>query len=112
MLGCGNVGGAVVRMLHEHAHDVERRAGSRIGVRRIAVRDVRKPRNLPVGADVLTDDPAALVRDPRIDIVVELMGGVEPALSLTLEAFAAGKSVGGAHKELVSTRGGGGVEAG
>jgi homoserine dehydrogenase len=106
LLGCGNVGAAVVRMLHEHADDIERRAGVRIAVRRIAVRDISKPRQLPVRPDVLTDDPATVVRDPRIHVVVEVMGGVEPARSLILEAFASGKSVVTANKELLSTRGG------
>src|SRR2546422_9937598 len=93
LLGCGNVGGAVARMLHEHAEDIARRAGLHIEITRIAVRDPSKDRMVPVDPERFTDDPRSVVADSEVDVVVELVGGVEPARSLILEAFDSGKSV-------------------
>jgi homoserine dehydrogenase len=105
LLGCGNVGGAVVRMLHEHAAEIERRAGRRIDVSRVAVRDLTRQRAVPVAPEFFTDDPAAVVGDPEVDVVVEVMGGLDPAEKLILAAFEAGKPVVTANKELLATRG-------
>jgi homoserine dehydrogenase len=103
LLGCGNVGAAVVRMLHDHAERISRRAGVDVLVARIGVREPAKDRDVPVDRAVFTDDLGSIVRDPEVDVVVELLGGIEPARSLMLEAFAAGKSVVTANKELLST---------
>jgi homoserine dehydrogenase len=105
LLGCGNVGGAVIRMLHEHAAEIERRAGRRIDVSRVAVRDLTRQRAVPVAPEFFTDDPAAVVGDPEVDVVVEVMGGLDPAEKLILAAFEAGKPVVTANKELLATRG-------
>ena len=104
MLGCGNVGAAVARMLHEHAEDIARRAGSPIEVARVAIRNLGVSREVPVPVDRFTADPHEVVRDPSVDVVVEVMGGIEPARSLILEAFANGKPVVSANKELLATR--------
>ncbi|HEY1330620.1 MAG TPA: homoserine dehydrogenase [Actinomycetota bacterium] len=106
MLGCGNVGAAVARMLHDHAEDVARRAGAAIEVSRVAVRDPAKPRDVPVDAARFTSDAGDIAIDPDVDVVVEVIGGVEPARTLLLAAMAAGKSVVTANKELLSTHGG------
>ena len=103
MLGCGNVGASVARMLHEHGEEIARRAGTAIEVTRVAVRDVDKPREVPVPAGLFTDDPYEVVRDRDVDVVVEVMGGIEPARSLMLEAFRLGKPVVTANKELLAT---------
>jgi homoserine dehydrogenase len=105
MLGCGTVGSAVVRLLEANAEDIVRRAGCRLDVARVAVRDPGRERDVPVPADRFTADPAAVVRDPQIDVVAELMGGVEPARTLLLEAIGAGKHVVTANKELLASRG-------
>jgi homoserine dehydrogenase len=105
LLGCGTVGAAVVRMLEEHSDDVARRAGVRLRVTRAAVRDTARDRDVPLAADAFTTDANALVTDPEVDIVCELMGGVEPARSLILEAFANGKPVVTANKELLAGAG-------
>jgi homoserine dehydrogenase len=104
MLGCGNVGAAVAHMLHDHEEEIARRSGSRIEIARVGVRDPNRGRDVPLHADVFTDDLHGLVTDPAIDVVVELMGGTEPAAELMLAAFAAGKPVVTANKELLSTR--------
>jgi homoserine dehydrogenase len=105
LLGCGTVGSGVVRLLHDHASDIERRAGCRVEVHRVAVRDTGPARGLPVPPERFTDDPHAVVADPQVDVVVEVMGGIEPARSLILASVDAGKPVVTANKELLSTHG-------
>jgi homoserine dehydrogenase len=105
MLGCGNVGAHVARILHRHAGDIERRADCRLEVGAVAVRDPGRDRDVPVPVERFTDDPAGVVKDPDIDVVLELMGGAEPAGTLLTEAMRAGKPVVTANKELLSTRG-------
>src|SRR6266700_2627575 len=103
LLGCGNVGAAVARMLLEHAEDIQARSGARIEVARVAVRDLSKPREVPVPSGAFTDDAAGVAGDPDVDVVVEVIGGIEPARSLILRAFDTGKSVVTANKDLLAT---------
>ena len=105
MLGCGNVGAAVVRLLEEHREDIGRRAGCRLAITKVAVRDPSKSRDVPLPASRFTADPMEVVEDPGIDIVCELIGGSEPAGSLILAAFDRDKPVVTANKELLATRG-------
>lgn len=105
LLGCGTVGAAVIRLLDEHADDIARRADCRVVVTRVAVRDVGKERGVPLDPAAFTNDASAVTSDPDVDIVCELMGGLEPARSLVLEAIAAGKPVVTANKELLATAG-------
>jgi homoserine dehydrogenase len=105
LLGCGTVGTAVTRLLHDHREDIARRAGCRLEVSKVAVRDPSKRRHVPVHPSAFTADPMEVVDDPDIDIVCELMGGSEPAGSLILAAFDRDKPVVTANKELLSTRG-------
>ena len=105
LLGSGTVGSAVARLLHEQGDDIALRAGCRIEVTRVAVRDVDRPRDVPLGRDVFTTDGVSVVDDPSIDIVCELLGGDEPARTLILRAFANGKPVVTANKELLAAGG-------
>ena len=105
MLGCGTVGAAVIRLLHEHGDDLATRSGVRLAVARVAVRDPGRDRGVPLAADAFTTDVHAVVDDPDIDVVCELMGGVDPARELILRAFANGKSAVTANKELLATHG-------
>jgi homoserine dehydrogenase len=105
LLGCGVVGTATARILSSHAAELETRTGAPIRVARIAVRDASIDRGLDVDRSVWTTDPSEVVNDPSIDIVVEVMGGVEPARTLILEAIANKKHVVTANKELLSTYG-------
>jgi homoserine dehydrogenase len=105
MLGCGTVGSAVVRMLAEHGDDIAMRAGVRLAVTRVAVRDADRARDVPLPRDVFTTDPASIVADPDIDVVLEVLGGTEPAKELILASFASGKPVVTANKEVLSTDG-------
>jgi homoserine dehydrogenase len=105
MLGCGTVGAAVIRMLHEHADDIALRAGCRVEVTTVAVRDPDLDRDVPLAREAFTTDAASVVSDPDVDVVCELIGGLEPARGLLLEAFAAGKPVVTGNKELLATAG-------
>jgi len=105
LLGCGNVGTAVVRLVDEHADILAGRAGVAIEVARVAVRDLSKPRDVKLPADRFTDDAAAVVADPSIDVVVEVIGGVDPPRTLIVDALKAGKPVVTANKELIARHG-------
>jgi homoserine dehydrogenase len=94
-----------VRLIHDHADIIETRAGVPLEVTRIAVRDLAVDRGLPVPARIFTADASEVVGDPEIDIVVEVIGGIEPPRSLIVEALMAGKPVVTANKELVATHG-------
>lgn len=105
LLGLGVVGGGTWTVLSRNAEEIARRAGRRIEVSRVAVRDVAKAR-ARVGDGVAVDSDAhALVRDPEVDIVVELIGGDTLARELVLEAIAHGKHVVTANKALLAKHG-------
>jgi homoserine dehydrogenase len=110
-LGCGVVGGTAARIIAEHARDLEERCGARLEIKRIAVRSLAKEREVPLSGNSFTTDPFEVVSDPSIHIVVEAMGGIEPALDLVLAAIKNGKHVVTANKELMSTMGRDVVEA-
>jgi homoserine dehydrogenase len=103
LLGCGTVGGAVLRLLSEQSDDLAARIGRRIEVAGVAVR--RPDRHPEVPADLLTTDALGLVTRPDVDLVVEVIGGIEPARTLLLAAFGAGKSVVSANKALLADDG-------
>jgi homoserine dehydrogenase len=105
LLGCGNVGAALVGLLADRSDDIEARTGLRLELTRVAVRDVAKDRGVALPAGVLVDDAAAVVADPDVDVVVELIGGIEPARSLVLDALKAGKPVVTGNKALLADHG-------
>lgn len=105
MLGCGIVGSGAARHLLEHGDAISRAVGAQVEIRRVAVRNLAKPRDVDLPKEIFTHDPADVVRADDVDIVVEVMGGIEPARTLILEALQAGKSVVSANKELLSTLG-------
>ena len=105
LLGCGTVGSAVARLLHEHREDIARRAGCRLEIAAVAVRDPDRRRDVPLAPGVFVADPMAVIDDPDVDIVCELIGGSEPAGSLIMAAFDREKPVVTANKELLATRG-------
>jgi homoserine dehydrogenase len=102
VLGGGNVGGALVEMLDLDGRSIEDRTGLYLEVVAVAVRSLAKPRGPSLDASRLTLDAHALVADPSIDVIVELIGGIEPARTLIVEALKAGKSVVSANKELLA----------
>jgi homoserine dehydrogenase len=105
MLGCGTVGSAVARTLHERADDIARRAGVRLRITRVAVLDLDRERDVPLAREVFTTDGVSIVDDPDIDVVLELLGGLEPARVITMRALQAGKPVVTGNKELIARAG-------
>jgi homoserine dehydrogenase len=106
VLGCGNVGGALVQLIAKQSPAIEASTGVRLEVTRVAVRTLSRDRDVVLADGVLTRDAAGVVDDPNIDIVVELMGGIEPARELILSAMAQGKPVVTGNKELLANFGG------
>ena len=100
VLGMGNVGAEVVRILEENAADLRARVGAPLEIRGVAVRDLSKPRK--IDSALLTTDAAALVARDDVDIVVELVGGIDPARELIRTALTGGKSVVSANKALLA----------
>jgi homoserine dehydrogenase len=105
LLGYGTVGAAVSRMLAGSGDEIERATGHRLTVVRALVRDPGKERGFAPGDGVLTDDFASLRDDPRVDVVAEVMGGIEPAGGYVRELLRAGKPVVSANKQLVAREG-------
>ena len=102
--GSGTVGGALARKLIDERATLEARTGLDLEVRRVAVRDMGRSRP-SISPSIVTDDVMSLASDPAVELVVELMGGLEPAGSLVLAALSAGKPVVTANKALVAARG-------
>jgi homoserine dehydrogenase len=103
--GAGTVGGSVVRRLVDDHAVVSARTGLDLAVRKVAMRDTSRERPFTVPDGVATSDVMDLVSDPEVHLVVEVMGGLEPAGTLVVEALRAGKPVVTANKELVAARG-------
>jgi homoserine dehydrogenase len=105
LLGCGNVGAALVQLIEGRGAEIEARTGVRLELARVAVRSLTRKRPVDLDEGVLTLDAGEVVTDPSVDVVVEVMGGIEPARELILAAMAAGKPVVTANKELLANHG-------
>ena len=106
LLGCGTVGSALIQLVQEQADGIEARTGMRLEIVRVAVRNASKDRGVDLAPDRFTNDAAAVVTDPDVDVVIEVIGGIEPARQLILDALKAGKPVITANKELLANVGG------
>lgn len=105
LLGLGTVGGGTITVLSRNREEITRRAGRAIDVTKASARDLRKARSFGTDGIELVADSFNVVRDPNVDIVVELIGGVDPARALVLEAIANGKHVVTANKALIALHG-------
>lgn len=105
LLGFGTVGVGVARALLEKGRLLEERVGARLVLRRVCDRDFRRARGLRLPPGLATTDPSRILRDPDIQIVVELIGGLEPARTVILEALRRGKHVVTANKALLADSG-------
>ncbi len=99
ILGIGTVGSSVAKILEENSDIIEARAGEKIVVKTGVVKDLSKDRGVSI---TLSDDPSAVIDDPEIDIVVELMGGIEEPYELVKRALKNGKAVVTANKALLA----------
>ena len=105
LLGVGTVGGGIARLLAQKSAAIAAETGRGIVLRRALVRDVTRSRSVDLPKEILTTDPADVLDDPDIDIVVEVMGGISPAHEYIRRAITAGKHVVTANKDLMSTHG-------
>jgi homoserine dehydrogenase len=105
LLGCGNVGAALVQLIDSQRETIENRTGLRLEVTRVAVRSLAKERPVQLADGVLTTDAASIVHDPEVDVVVEVIGGIEPARELIIGALKGGKAVVTGNKDLLANVG-------
>ena len=105
LIGLGTVGTGVARLLTEHSERIARRAGVPVRLAGVAVRDPDKPRAGRLDGIRITTDASQLIDDPEIDIIIEAMGGTDPALQYVLAALAEGKHVVTANKALLAEHG-------
>jgi homoserine dehydrogenase len=105
LIGLGNVGTGVARLLRDHADRIERRAGRPVVLTRVAVRDVQRQRDVTIDPQRVTTDPLSVANATDVDVVVELMGGLCPARKVVHTALEAGKDVVTANKALLCEHG-------
>ncbi len=106
VLGCGNVGSAFVQLVQSQADFIESRTGVRLQIAQVAVRNISRDREVALPDGIVTRDVHSVVEDPTVDLVVEVMGGIEPARELIVAALQHGKPVVTANKELLANVGG------
>ena len=105
VLGCGNVGAALIGLIAQQSNGIEARTGIRLEVVSVAVRNLSRDREISLADGLLTRDAHAVVSDPNVDLVVEVIGGIEPARELITTALSLGKPVVTANKELLANVG-------
>lgn len=105
IVGLGTVGSGVAQVLLSHGDRIAHRAGRQIELRRVVVRDPKKPRDVQLPGDLVSSDIDALINDPSIPVVVQLIGGLEPARTIMLRLLESGKDVVTANKALLAEHG-------
>lgn len=103
LLGLGNVGSGVINILEQNIKKIRKYVDADIQVKKVLVRDINKSRDVTLDEQMLTTNPQDILNDPEIDIVVELIGGIEPAFSYMRQAMENGKHVVTANKAVVAT---------
>jgi len=104
LLGMGTVGTGVVKILTNNAYDISQKVGMSVNIKKVMVRNLTKPRNVKITAEITTSFED-IINDKEIDIIVELLGGMEPAKDYILRALRAGKHVVTANKDVVAKYG-------
>ena len=105
IIGAGTVGTGVINVLNQKKEEFSLKIGTEISVKSVAVRLISKNRDFEDDKIILTDNPELIINDPEINIVVELMGGEEPAKSYIMKAIENGKHIVTANKELIAKHG-------
>ncbi|HZJ84855.1 MAG TPA: homoserine dehydrogenase [Syntrophomonadaceae bacterium] len=105
LIGCGTVGSGVVELLQNNEEIISKRTGKVIKLKKVLDKDLEKCQALGLTADMLAKDFNEIINDEEIDIVVELIGGIEPALTFIIEAMEKGKHVVTANKDLIAVKG-------
>src|SRR5574344_189420 len=102
LLGLGNIGTGTYKTLEMNKEQITKSARVEIEITRILEKDTTRERNITVAPEKFTQDPDEIFKDPEIDIVIELLGGIEPATTFMLTAMKNGKSVVTANKAAVA----------
>ncbi|RCX19880.1 homoserine dehydrogenase [Fontibacillus phaseoli] len=105
LLGLGTVGTGVVRIVEGHQEDLSSQVGSPIVIEKVAVKNLDKKRSIEIDRSKLTEDPWEVIRDPEIDVIVEVMGGIAGTKEYILEALDRGKHIVTANKDLMALYG-------
>ena len=105
ILGFGTVGQGVVKILQKNANQWIKKCNAEIAVKKVLVKNTQKEREVKLPSEVLTTDWQEIVNDPEINVIIELMGGIEPARSYILEALKKGKHIVTANKDLLAEYG-------
>lgn len=105
LLGLGTVGGGVYKVLKNQENEMEAKLGSKVKIKKIMVRNLEKAASKVEDPSILTNQWEDIIHDASIDIVIELIGGIEPAKTYILEALQAGKHVVSANKDLIAVYG-------
>ncbi|MDB4778346.1 homoserine dehydrogenase, partial [bacterium] len=105
IVGLGNVGTGVAKLLLDHGDRTARYAGRTLWLKHIVVRDLAKPREVELPDEILTDQLETLVNDPEVSVVAQLIGGVEPARTIMLKLLESGKDIVTANKALLAEYG-------
>jgi homoserine dehydrogenase len=105
IVGFGTIGSGVARMLLEHQERIERHAGRPVKLGYVVDNDLKRPRNVTLPPGLMTDDLTQVLKDPEVSVVVELVGGLEPARSIVLQILDSGKDVVTANKALLAEHG-------
>ena len=102
LLGFGTVGTGVYKVLEKQKEEMIPKLGSQLEISKILVRNLQKAASKVKNSEILTNNWDEIVKDPEIDIVIELIGGIEPARTYILDALNAGKHVVTANKDLIA----------
>ncbi|SFE94760.1 homoserine dehydrogenase [Alteribacillus iranensis] len=105
LLGLGTVGSGVIQIINDHQRELQHQVGRPVKIGKVLVRDKTKPRDIAINEDQLTEDAAEILNDPNIDVVIEVMGGVQEAREYILEALGNKKHVVTANKDLMALYG-------
>jgi len=105
LLGLGVVGSGVIKLIEDYQEDLAHQLGCGVNVKKVLVRDIEKARKVNIDEAILTTDPSDVLNNSDIDVIIEVMGGVEEARGYLLEAFAAKKHIITANKDLIALHG-------
>ena len=105
LLGCGTVGGGVIELLHKRKQKIAELTGVQASIKKVLIRDLHKEREVLLDGETLTTHADDILNDPDITIIIETIGGIEPARSLILQAIAQKKHVITANKDLIALHG-------
>ncbi|MGI6078116.1 MAG: homoserine dehydrogenase [Fastidiosipilaceae bacterium] len=105
ILGCGTIGGGVIRLLESKGVEIQQKMDNQIEIKKVLARTPDKARAIGVPEEKITQDPDDIINDPEIQIVVELIGGIDTAKDFISRAIKAGKNVVTANKDLIARHG-------